>query len=250
MDPADLLGALARGALSSRSHKKSHNALRFLTGGGRGSFVNANTVLAAAGMAWGLFETWQQSQNTGLAGGSSGAGNQWAGGAQQTTTPPPPPRAPETAASAGAVVPPPIPTAARPVASAPVEASASADVPPAILRIVQLTIAAARADGTLGERERDAILGQARGVGAEAVVLRELDRTPPLADVVGAVTDPQERADLYTLAYAIVRADEQVSGSERIFLAQLATALGLDPATTARLEQEAALRIDAQGSAG
>lgn len=147
-------------------------------------------------------------------------------------------------------MPPPIPTAARPAASVPAEAPASADVPPAILRIVQLTIAAARADGTLGERERDAILGQARGVGAEAVVLRELDRTPPLADVVGSVTDPQERADLYTLAYAIVRADEQVSGSERIFLAQLATALGLDPATTARLEQEAASRIDAQGSAG
>jgi uncharacterized membrane protein YebE (DUF533 family) len=36
-----------------------------------------------------------------------------------------------------------------------------------------------------------------------------------------------------------------VSGGERIFLAQLAHALGLDPATTARLESEAAARIDA-----
>jgi hypothetical protein len=41
-----------------------------------------------------------------------------------------------------------------------------------------------------------------------------------------------------------MRADESVSGGERIFLAQLAHLLGLDPAATARLESEAAARID------
>jgi uncharacterized membrane protein YebE (DUF533 family) len=61
---------------------------------------------------------------------------------------------------------------------------------------------------------------------------------------VAGVADPAMKAQLYQLAFAVMRADENVSGGERIFLAQLAHALGLDPATTARLESEAAARID------
>jgi len=41
-----------------------------------------------------------------------------------------------------------------------------------------------------------------------------------------------------------VRADEGVSGAERIYLAQLANHLGLEPETTARLEEETAARIE------
>jgi uncharacterized membrane protein YebE (DUF533 family) len=54
---------------------------------------------------------------------------------------------------------------------------------------------------------------------------------------------------MYEMAFTVVRADEAVSGAERIYLAQLAHALGLDPPATARIEQEAAARIDA-ASAG
>jgi uncharacterized membrane protein YebE (DUF533 family) len=50
------------------------------------------------------------------------------------------------------------------------------------------------------------------------------------------------------MAFAVVRADETVSGAERIYLAQLAHALGLDPAAAARIEKEAAARIDAAGA--
>ena len=49
------------------------------------------------------------------------------------------------------------------------------------------------------------------------------------------------------LAFAIVRADEGVSGAERIYLAQLAHALGLDAAAAAALERETAAAIDAAG---
>jgi uncharacterized membrane protein YebE (DUF533 family) len=117
-------------------------------------------------------------------------------------------------------------------------------LPPDLLRLVRLTIAAARADGRLAEGERAAILDQARAVGAEAVVQQEMDAPRPLAEVVGGVADPNTREQLYVLAFTVVRADEGVSGAERIFLAQLAHALGLDPGTTARLESEAAARID------
>jgi len=42
-----------------------------------------------------------------------------------------------------------------------------------------------------------------------------------------------------------VRGDEQPTGAERIYLAQLANLLGLDVATVQELEQKAASRIDA-----
>jgi uncharacterized membrane protein YebE (DUF533 family) len=55
---------------------------------------------------------------------------------------------------------------------------------------------------------------------------------------------------MYALAFAIVRADEAVSGAERVYLAQLAAKLGLDAATTARIESEAAAAIDAAAREG
>jgi uncharacterized membrane protein YebE (DUF533 family) len=114
---------------------------------------------------------------------------------------------------------------------------------------MRLMVSAARADGELGPAERERILAEAREVGAEAVVLRELDSPRPLGEVVAGVTDPQLKEQLYTLAFTIVRADETGTGGERIYLAQLANRLGLAAAAVARLEAEAAARIDAAGAA-
>jgi uncharacterized membrane protein YebE (DUF533 family) len=110
-------------------------------------------------------------------------------------------------------------------------------------------ISAARADGELGPKERERILAEAREVGAGALVERELESPRPLGEVVAGVTDPQFKEQLYTLAFTIVRADESVTGGERIYLAQLANRLSLDAAAVARLEAEAATRIDAAGAA-
>ena len=118
-------------------------------------------------------------------------------------------------------------------------------LPPDVLRLMRLTIAAARADGRLTDAERASILAQARTVGAEAVMEQEIQQPRPLAEIVAGVSDSNTRDQLYVLAFTVVRGDESVSGAERIFLAQLAHALGLDPATTARIESEAATQIDA-----
>lgn len=211
MRPEDLIGALLKGAMGGRG-KKSHGAMRYLTGG-RGSLINASTLLTAAGLAWGAYEA--ATHRT-----------------QAQTPPPPVPRPP---AGGG---PPPLPGA---TANAGLPAPA---MPPDVLRVVRLTIAAARVDGRLTDEERAAILEQARSVGAEAVVHHEIHSPRPLAEIVAAVNDPATKEQLYLLAFAVMRADETVSGAERIFLAQLAHLLGLDPEATARLESEAAARID------
>jgi uncharacterized membrane protein YebE (DUF533 family) len=78
------------------------------------------------------------------------------------------------------------------------------------------------------------------------VVEAELAQMRPLADIVRGVTDPQMKKELYVLAFAIVRADESVSGAERIYLAQLAHQLGLDAASVASLEAETSAKIDSQ----
>ena len=72
----------------------------------------------------------------------------------------------------------------------------------------------------------------------------ELAQARPLAEIVAGVSTDAARRDLYVLAFTIVRADDTVSGAERIYLAQLAHALGLDAATAASLEQQTAAAID------
>ena len=65
----------------------------------------------------------------------------------------------------------------------------------------------------------------------EAVVTPELESPRPLAEIASGVSDPRVREDLYTLAFSIVRADEQVLADERLYLEELARHLGLDAAS-------------------
>jgi uncharacterized membrane protein YebE (DUF533 family) len=178
------------------------------TQGTLGSLINAKNILTAAGLAWGIYEAHQQQKV--------------AGASPSSTLPFPPPVPPTT---------PPAP--------------AEGGLSPTVLRLVRLTVSAARADGELGLEERGAILEQARKVGAEAAVAQELTAPRPLAEIVSGVSDPDLKSQLYTLAFAIVRADESVSGAERIYLAQLAHQLDLDPAMVAKLETQAGAAIDA-----
>ena len=119
-------------------------------------------------------------------------------------------------------------------------------VPKDALRMVRLAISAANADGVMTDQERAAIVEQAKASGASELVGFELNQRRPLADIVSGVTDPVERATLYVLAFTVLRADEQVSGAERIYLAQLAHLLGLDPDDVKKLEAGVSQRIDVE----
>jgi len=250
LDIEGLVGGVLRGVLGSRG-KRSHGTLRYLTGGGQSSFLNASTLLAVAGVAWGLWETAQQQ--------SAGGTQQSWGGTSRNAADVPPYGTPPPLPQGGLLVPPPVPPDMAPVATVippPLPQSwggtsrNAGDVPPYgvqpdVLRVLRLTLAAARADGTLEPRERDAILARAKEVGAEPLIAAEVDRPKDLGEIVGDVEDQRMRQDLYTLAYAIVRADEQVSDRERSWLTELAGHLRVDAGTVAGLEQQAAARIAA-----
>lgn len=204
MDTTQLLTMFLKGAMGSRGRKRARKAAKFL-GGNRG-FLTASTVLGAAGVAWGIYET-MQSQKSGALGAPGAPG--------------------------AAVEPPPLPGGER-------------VYPDDVLRVVRLAVSAARADGTLLPAERALILSHAREAGVESVVELELASPRALSEIVGGINDDQRKRDLYVLAFTMVRADETVSGAERVYLAQLAHQLSLTPQVVSELESSTASTIDAQ----
>jgi len=227
MDESILFNGVLRSVLGGR-RRRSHRALRYLTRG-TGSLAgallsNPATLLTAAGVAWGIYETMQGSQGSAGSGGVAGTG----GGAGLSTANVSP--APASSST-------PLP---------PVPSAAAAGVSPDTMRMLRLAISAAGADGIVSDDERNAIIEQARKAGVGELVEAELRQPRPLREIVAGVTDPNERGTLYVLAFSVLRGDEQPSGAERIYLAQLANLLGLDPAEADRLEKSAAASIDRQ----
>jgi len=205
-NPADILSVVLRGAMGRSGRKRARRATKYITG--NGGFLTASTVLAAAGVAWGIYDSMKGANVPGV---PMGAG----------------------ASVPGATVPP-IPVL-------------PADLPSPVMQLIRLAVSASRADGELTAVERDAILARAKAAGLDAIIEPELTQTSrPLSEIVQGVTDPAARKEFYTLAFTIVRADEVVTGAERIYLAQLAHRLGLDPAAVAAIEAETTAQIDAQ----
>ena len=213
-NPADVLSIVLRGTLGRSGRKRARRASRFLTG--HKGFLSTSALIAAAGVAWGIYDTVTgQNQPQGPA-----------------VTPVP---------GSGFGTVPPVPGAGMP----PMPAAFEAALDP-VVRVIRLAVSAARADGALADDERALIMARAKEAGLESVVEAELAQMRSLADIVRGVTDPQLKKELYVLAFTIVRADESVSGAERIYLAQLAHQLGLDAASVASLEAETATKIDSQ----
>ena len=215
MNPDFLIRGVLTSVLGGRTRKRSRGALRYLTGSPGSIWTRPTTLLTAAGLAWGIYETLQQQVGqpaTGVAG---------AFGAPAAAAPPLPP----------------------------IPGAASAEDSDA-LRLIRLAISAANADGVMTEQERAAVLQQAQSAGVGEVVERELNHPRPLTEIVAGITDPSQRATLYVLAYTVLRADEQVSGAERIYLAQLAHLLHLEPQDVQKLENDTGERIDALAAQG
>jgi len=210
IDPGDIVSIVLRGALGRSGRKRARRARNFLTG--HSGFLGASTLMAAAGIAWGVYDS------------------------MKSTT--------VAAGPVGGVSPSPPPVPVPPLPSSVVVATPDGPLPFEVLRLIRLAVSAARADGTLSAGERALILERARDAGIEHVIEGELAATRPLQELVAGVSNLKQREDLYVLAFTIVRADESVTGAERIYLAQLAHQLGLDSASVARLERDTAAAID------
>ena len=208
----DVLSVVLAGSLGRSGRKRAKRATSFLTG--HRGFLSTSAIIGAAGVAWGIYDTLKAKN-------------------QSAVMVPGVPTVPGVPGVPGAASIPPIP------------AAVDAALDP-VARIIRLAVSASKADGTLSDQERGVIMARAREAGLEAVVEAELAQSRPLADIVRGVTDPEMKKELYVLAFTIVRADETVSGAERIYLAQLAHQLGLDAAAAQALENETSARIDSQ----
>src|SRR5512138_3859259 len=62
MDESVLFNGVLRSLLGGR-RRRSHRALRYLTRGSGSFLTNPTTLLTAAGLAWGIYETLQGSSN-------------------------------------------------------------------------------------------------------------------------------------------------------------------------------------------
>jgi uncharacterized membrane protein YebE (DUF533 family) len=240
MNTSFLVSTILNGVLGTR-RKRSHRASRYLTGGLGSLLSHPAAVMTAASMAWGVYETLQQSAGAKATGGVTPPAPP--SSTSPSTTPPPVPVTPASAAAPAGVPPSSVPAAtAEPAAAIPVNDSTR--------RLLRLAISAATADGAMNARERAAIAQQAAAAGVPESALADLTQTVPLAEIVAGVESAQDAATLYVLAFTILRADEQVTTVERIYLAQLASLLHLDAPTVQALERNVGERIEALGDQG
>ena len=210
---ADVLSVVLKGSLGRSGRKRARRASKFLTG--HRGFLSTSALIGAAGVAWGIYDTLKAKNQSAV----------------------------QVPGAPGVPVVPGVPGAGASIPPLPAAVEAALDP---VARIIRLAVSAAKADGTLSEQEREVIMARAREAGLEAVVETELNNTRALADIVRGVIDPDMKKELYVLAFTIVRADESVSGAERIYLAQLAHQLGLDAAAAQALEQETSAKIDSE----
>lgn len=240
MRPEDIVGAVLRGVLTSGG-KPSAKTLRRLS---HGQLLSTRNIVAAAAAAWGLYEAMQS--GTGGVAGPVGSGPR-PQPAPPSHVPPPTPSSLPIPQAGQAVQPspppPPLPVPVAPPAP-PLASAEDGGFPPDLARAIRVLIAAARADGDLKPEEGALIARQAAAGGAEALVRAELLMRRSLAEIVSGVGDPAVAAELYGLAFTVLRADEDVNSDERAWLAELERVLKLDPPTARRIEEDVAKRID------
>ncbi|AGF77702.1 hypothetical protein UWK_01134 [Desulfocapsa sulfexigens DSM 10523] len=107
------------------------------------------------------------------------------------------------------------------------------------VRLIQVMIAAAHADGTLDESEEKAILDRLRGAELESeekmFLVSELHRPRSLAELTAGIDDPSVMKTMYMLAVATIEMD---SDAERNWLDALGDQLGISPEVRAFIEEQ------------
>lgn len=210
-----IVGEVVGGSGSWGSGKKSMF-------GGLGSGGGLMTII---GLGVGAYEILkQQQEQKGQGGGMQQPPPPPGAGMSATGTPPPPPGSGMSAAS-----PPPPPGGAAtmpPPATAPlVGGLAGSEL---AVRMIQVMVAAAHADGTMDAEEERAVLDKLRGAELtqeeKMFVLNELHQPKSIGELTAGIGDPAVAKTMYMLAVAAIDIDTE---SERAWLNELAGQLGI-----------------------
>lgn len=236
IDAEQLLGKVLAGAMQGTGGKKrkkrKYRQSDNLVGGLLGGLSSGKGLITAIGLGVGAYEILRQKSAAGSpAGAHSMPGRVPSVGATpaDVTAPPPP----------GGAMPPPLPgrqphnptVVAPPVPGTTTEAAPEA-ADPAVqhlaVRLIQVMVAAAHADGRLDSEEEKRILEklQEQGLSQEEkqFLLGELHRPRTIAELTDGVREPMVAQTMYSLATSTIVID---TPEERRWLDQLAAALSI-----------------------
>lgn len=207
---------------TGNSHKKGKSSLL-------GGLTSGAGLMTVIGLGVGAFEILKDKQNQAAAGGHA---------PQSYSQAPPPPNWSRSAPAA----PPPLPQMPAAVA-APPQAPAAEPTPARTeelaIRMIQVMIAAAHADGSLDAAEEQAILERAGKAGLSReermFLLDELHKPKTIADLTAGIADPAVAKTIYMLAVGTIAID---TDAERLWLDQLAAGLGLSKAVQGFIEEQ------------
>jgi len=153
-----------------------------------------------------------------------------------------PPAIPGTSQTAGAA-PPPLPgTPAQAPPPLPGDSAADkeakVDTEEIALRMIQVMIAAAHADGMLDASEEKVILERLRGAELSSeenmYLIQELHQPKTVSELTAGIDDPSIGKTMYMLAVATIDIDTK---AERIWLDSLGDQLGITPETRSFIEE-------------
>lgn len=209
-------------------HKKGKSSLL-------GGLTSGAGLMTVIGLGVGAFEILKDKQNQASAGGHA---------PQSYSQAPPPPNWSRSAPAA----PPPLPPLPQMV-QAPAAVAAPPQAPAAVttparteelaIRMIQVMIAAAHADGSLDAAEEQAILERAGKAGLtkeeRMFLLDELHQPKTIADLTAGIGDPAVAKTIYMLAVGTIAIDTE---TERLWLDQLAVGLGLSKAMQSFIEEQ------------
>jgi uncharacterized membrane protein YebE (DUF533 family) len=210
-------------------------------GGGKkksmlGSLGSGGGLMTVIGLGVGAYEILKQQQEQKSQGGGMspppppGTGTSGSGtppptpGGLQATPPPPPPM------SDGAPASPPL--ASVPPAGGPGAAELA-------VRMIQVMVAAAHADGTMDAEEERAVLDKLRGAELtqeeKMFLLGELHQPKSLETLTVGISDPAVAKTMYMLAVAAIDIDTE---AERVWLNELALRLGISREIQSFIEEQ------------
>ncbi len=226
-----VLGEITGSGYGNKGKKKKKKGFDAVTD----QLTSGKGLMTIIGLGVGAFEIYRQQQGqkqTAIPGNRPPSGYQIppTPPASGNAAPPPPPPAAPTASPG----PPPVPKT-EPV-SPPVSEQERQDLS---LRMIQVMVAAAHADGSLDQEEEQKILDRLQGAdltGEETMfLLNELHNPKSIEQLVTEIHDPSIAKTMYMLAVTAIEIDTE---EERAWLDQLADALGLSKGMQAFLEQQ------------